>query len=279
MPYIAEIKDNPETFGTISGMDDGEKVTVSYRKSAYNGWTYVSVIPTSAFTRQATAIGLTSILVSIGVLAATVLVALVGSRRVYSPVGKMYRTLLEGKEGQDKKKDEFSAISERIEGILSDQSRLRFEIQGQKQQLTELLVRKLMLGEVKGQEIHERLPYYGQSHAEKWTVMRVLMFQIDRLDPSRFSEKDLDLLLFAISNIAAEIVPGEERLSPVVIQEAVVILTGSAAQSEELFKESVFNLASHVQASVKQYLQMQTSVGISRNGPMPLGVTRKARMR
>lgn len=265
VPYISKINENPESFGTISGLEGGEKVTVSYRKSAYNGWTYVSVVPTSAFTRQATAIGLTSILVSVGVLAATVLVALVGSRKMYSPVGRMYRTLLEGKEGQDRKKDEFTAISERIEGILTDQSRLRFEIQGQKHQLTELLVRKLMLGEVKGQEIQNRLPYYGQSHAEKWTVMRVLMFQIDRLDPNRFTEKDMDLLLFAISNIAAEIVPEEERLSPVVIQESVVILVGSAAQSEELFKESVFDVASRVQASVKQYLQMETSAGISRS--------------
>lgn len=263
--YLEKIRENEEASGVLNGEDSGEKVTVSFRKSAYNSWTYVSVVPTKTFTRQAWNIGLTSILVSVSVLAATLLAALIGSRRVYSPVGKIYRTLLDGSVGQDRKKDEFSAISERIQGILSDQSQLRFEMQGQKKQLTELLVRKLMLGEVKGQEIHARLPYYGESHAEHWSRMRVLLFQIDRLDTGRFTEKDLDLLLFAISNIVTEIVPEEERLSPIVIQESVVILAGSTVLSEELFKESVFNLASQVQASVKQYLQIGISAGISRS--------------
>ncbi len=147
--------------------------------------------------------------------------------------------------------------------FLSDQSRLNSEMQVQMQQLTEVLLRKLMLGEVKGQEFHERL-YYDQSHAKKWKAMRVLIFQIDRLDSICFSEKDMDLLLFAINNIAAEIIPEEARLFPVVIQKSVVILAGSVAQSEELFKEFVFNLTSQVRASVKLYLQIETSAGISR---------------
>ncbi|MDF2923665.1 MAG: hypothetical protein K0R57_2579 [Paenibacillaceae bacterium] len=263
--YIGQIRQASDATGGIDAEEGGEKLSVSFRKSSYNGWTYVSAVPTKTITRQAASIGLTSVLVSLVVLAATVIVALIGSRRMYSPVGRIYRALLDGKEGQDKKKDEFSAISERVQGILSDQSRLRFEMQGQKNQLTELLVRKLMLGEAKGQEIRERLPYYGYAHVEQWSLMRVLLFEIDRLDNNRFTENDRDLLLFAIGNIAAEIVPDGKRLAPVVIQESVVILTGTAVQSEEVFKESVFNLASRVQASVKQYLQLETSVGISRS--------------
>lgn len=46
--------------------------------------------------------------------------------------------------------------------------------------------------------------------------MRVLLVQVDRLDHSRFTEEDRDLLLFAISNIAQEVIPegtGCRRLS------------------------------------------------------------------
>ncbi|NOU80795.1 helix-turn-helix domain-containing protein [Paenibacillus sp. LMG 31459] len=262
--YIAAIRDKEDTAGVFNGIADGSKASISYRKSAYNGWTYVSVVPTQAVTRQATAIGRTSILISLCVLAATVLTALVGSRRMYSPVRHIYSSLLPDKE-QRPRKDEFIAISDRIQGILSDQTKLQFELAGQQQQLAEFLVRKMMLGEARSQGIQERLMDYGYGHTSQWTVMRVLLVQIDRLDSCRFTEQDRDLLLFAISNIALEVVPEGDRLPPIVIRESVVILTGTSTQSEEAFKESVYARAAEVQASVKRYLELQTSIGISRS--------------
>lgn len=262
--YIRTLRQEQGETGVLKDKEENEAVSVSYRKSAYNDWTYISVVPTRSITREATAIGWTSILVSIGVLAATVIAALIGSRKVYSPVRKISRVLLDGKAGEGKK-DELSAISDRIEGILSDQSKLKFELEGQQKQLVELLERKLLLGEAKGKEIRERLLEYGCRQTEQWEKMRVLLFQIDRLDGGRFLEKDRDLLLFAVGNIAAELIPEGERLPPVVIQDSVVVLIGARAQSEEAFKETVFNLAVKVQSSVKDYLQLQTSIGISRS--------------
>ncbi|MCL6456734.1 MAG: AraC family transcriptional regulator [Gorillibacterium sp.] len=262
--YMKVIRQQSDAVGVFNDKAEGSNASISFRKSTYNGWTYVSVVPTRAITHQATAIGWTSILVSAGVLIATVLVALIGSRRMYSPVRRIYRTLLDDKESKQKK-DEFTVISDRIAGILSNQTRLQFELKGQQQQLVELLVRKMMLREAKAQEILERLRYYGYGYTEHWEVMRVLLFQIDRLNSDRFTEKDRDLLLFAIGNIASEIVPEENRLPPIVMQDSVVLLVGTKVQSEEAFKESVFEMATEVQESVKQYLQLQTSIGISRS--------------
>ncbi|MBW4084602.1 helix-turn-helix domain-containing protein [Paenibacillus sp. S150] len=263
-PYIESIRGRTDAAGVFNGMDGERKASVSFRKSAYNGWTYVSVVPTQAVTRQATAIGRTSILISLGVLAATVLTALIGSRRMYSPIRHIYRSLLSDKEPRPKK-DEFIAISDRIQGILSDQTKLKFELAGQQQQLAEFLLRKMMLGEARSQGIQERLVDYGYGYTRQWTAMRVLLVQIDRLDSSRFTEKDRDLLLFAISNIALEVVPEADRLPPIVIRESVVILSGTKTQSEKAFKESVYARAAEVQTSVKRYLQLETSIGISRS--------------
>ncbi|WP_438444637.1 helix-turn-helix domain-containing protein [Gorillibacterium sp. sgz5001074] len=261
--YIQTIRARQDLSGVLKDKEGKEAVSISFRKSSYNGWTYVSVVPTQAITREATAIGWTSILVSIGVLAATVVVSLIGSRRMYSPVRRISRVLLDEKDA-GQRKDEFVAIADRIEGILSDQTKLRFELEGQQKQLVELLERKLLLGEVKGKEIRERLHYYGFGHTEQWEKMRVMLLQIDRLETGRFSEKDRDLLLFAVSNIAAELVPEGGRLPPIVIQESVAVLIGTRAQSEEAFKEAVYGMAVKVQSSVKSYLELQTSIGISR---------------
>ncbi|WP_249897476.1 AraC family transcriptional regulator [Paenibacillus sp. PK3_47] len=262
--YIQAVREREDPVGVFNGTAGENKASISFRKSAYNGWTYVSVVPTQSVTRQATAIGRTSILISLGVLAATVLTALIGSRRMYSPVRHIYRSLLADKDPKPQR-DEFIAISDRIQGILSDQSKLKFELAGQQQQLAEFLFRKMLLGEARSQGIQERLVDYGYGYTSQWTAMRVLLLQIDRLDSGRFTEKDRDLLLFAISNIAQEVVPEGERLPPIVIRESVVILIGTRTESEEAFKESVYAKATEVQASVKRYLQLQTSIGISRS--------------
>ena len=262
-PYIDFIKNQNDLVGVFSDMVEDEQSSISFRKSTYNGWTYVSVVPTQAITQQATAIGWTSILVSLGVLLATAIAALIGSRKMYSPVRNIYRSLLADKDTKHKK-DEFMAISDRIQDILSDRSKLKYELEGQQNQLVEFLVRKMMLGEIKLQEIQERVHYYGYGYTQQWKVMRVLMFQIDRLDSDRFKEKDRDLLLFAIGNIVSEVIPRGDSLPPIVIQESVVVLMGTETQSEEVFKESVFEMATEAQASVKLYLQLQTSIGISR---------------
>ncbi|WP_042202997.1 helix-turn-helix domain-containing protein [Paenibacillus camerounensis] len=263
-PYIQAVRVQTEANGVFSGMAGESKASISFRKSGYNGWTYVSVVPTQAVTREATAIGRTSILISLGVLAATAITALIGSRRMYTPVRSIYRSLLPDKEPRPKK-DEFTAISDRIQGILSDQSKLRFELAGQQQQLTEFLVRKMLLGEARSQGIQERLADYGYGHTGDWTLMRVLLVEIDRLGSSRFTEQDRDLLLFAVSNIALEVVPEGDCLPPIVIRESVVMLIGTKTQSEEAFKEAVYARAAEVQASVKSYLQLQASIGISRS--------------
>ncbi|MFD2700957.1 AraC family transcriptional regulator [Paenibacillus shunpengii] len=260
--YIQNIVQVSGSEGVIQEEVNGEQVSISFRKSPYNSWTYLSVVPTASITSQARAIGWTSILISVTLLAATVLFATIGSRRMYSPVRRIYHKLLDGKEGQAR--DEFLAISERIERILSDQSRLRFEMKGQQEQLVELLVRKLLLNEGNGQDLRERLHYYGYEQVEQWNTMRVIQIQIERLNSGRFSEKDLELLLFAVSNIAAELMPAGDRLPPIIVQDAVVVLAGAGALSDQSFKEAVFERSSQVQASVKHYVYLQTSIGISR---------------
>ncbi|MEK8130333.1 AraC family transcriptional regulator [Paenibacillus filicis] len=263
-PYMQTMREHHSDIGVLNAKEAGEDLSVSYRKSAYNGWTYVSIVPTSAITEQVRSIAWTSILVSVIVLIATVLAALIGSRRMYSPVRRIYHALLDDK-GSVQKKDEFKAITERIQSLIQDQSQLQFELKGQQKQLVELLVRKLMLGEAKAREISESLLYYGYDYTRGWAVMRVLLFQIDGLEGERFTEKDRDLLLFAIGNIVSELAPDEHRLPAVIMQESVVVLIGTNSQSEEVFKDAVFEMATEMQQAIKRYLQLPTSIGISRS--------------
>jgi two-component system response regulator YesN len=258
--YIAEIGRSPEMSGVLEAESAAGKLSVSYRKSSYNGWIYLSAVPIRAITEEARKIGWTSIIVSVGVLLLTMLLAYAGSRKMYSPVRTIYRAL--GNDPAARSRDEFGDISNRIQALRSDHSELKYQMEGQQKQMVELLVRKLMLGEAKASEIQARLGQY--SYTARWETKRVLLFEIDRLVGSRFTERDRDLLLFAISNIASEIVPTEQRLPPVIMQDAVLLLVGAGEVSADAFKDWIFGLASSIQFEVKRYLDVYISVGISR---------------
>jgi len=262
--YVKKMHDNIENNGVLYEAVEGEKVTLSYIKSAYNQWIYVFVVPTEAATKQAVQIGWTTILVSIAVLIATVVVAVIGSNRVYNPVRLVYRSVLDDKNTHHQN-DEFTVITNSIQNMRIDHSKLKVELEGQHKQVVELLVRKLLLGEANPQLTMDRLQYYGYGYAHQWEHMRILQIQLDSLNKNRYAEKDRDLLLFAISNIASEIMLSEKRLPPIVMKDAIVIIVGTASQSEDAFKSMIFDMATEVQEAVEQYLQLPCSIGMSRS--------------
>jgi two-component system, response regulator YesN len=225
--------------GFLNESLDRVEQAIVYRKSDYNGWIYVSSIPKNELTGQAKAIRWTSIFVSVSVLIVIILAAYIGSRRMYSPI---HRT---------------------IESLLSRQNELQFRLDGQQRQVFELFKRKLLLGEAKPSDIQERLAEFA--YALKWASMRVLIVEIDELEGTPYSEKDRDLLDYAISNIAAEMVQKEHSLPPAIMQNCVVMIVGDRNQTETLFKSFVLDVSTAIQSSVKRYLKLKISVGISRS--------------
>lgn len=84
---------------------------------------------------------------------------------------------------------------------------------------------KLLKGEIGHIEFEEKLELYGVQGT--WSSMSLLAIQIDILKDTRYKERNRDLLLFAISNMVGELIPGENRLVPVVTADYQVTLIGS----------------------------------------------------
>ncbi|MFE5323248.1 helix-turn-helix domain-containing protein [Paenibacillus sp. NPDC056579] len=259
--FIRSIADSGEPTGLLQSAIGDEDMSVSYRKSPYNGWVYIAVLPIHEMTEQAQSIAWTSLWVSILALGISVLIAVLGTRRVYSPVRRIYRVLADNRATREGK-DEFGVIADGIQSLLSNQSKLQFQLEGQQEHMTELLVRKMLMGEEKSAALQERLHYYGHTH--DWEKKRVLLFQIDDLEESRFEEKDRDLLLYAMSNIVSELVPEEERLVPIIYRDAVVLIAGMPSGTDDAFKERLYRAAVSIQDAVKRYMSIEASVGISR---------------
>lgn len=250
--------------GFYTAHSERERVGISYRKSVYNGWIYLSVVSIDELSKESQAIGWFTVYICIGILVIALLFAYLGSRKMYKPIRRLYEVVLNSPEtvGTDRGRDEFEFLNERFSGLLQRESRLLQEAQGQSRQMGEYFVFKLFQSDMAKQEIQEKLAIFG--YPTTWSHMCVMTIQIDTLMGTRFEEQDRDLLLFAIHNIVAELIAMEQRLLPVVMGDSQVTLLGGTETDAQRFKTVLDSTAHRIMQMIRQYLELKVSIGFSR---------------
>lgn len=240
-----------------------ERQLVTYRKSPYNGWVYVSVAPLREMMRDSRAIGLFTAFICFIIFILAVTIAYFGSRRMYSPIRSLYEAVTGGgKAPITSDQNEFEQIGERVRSLMQSHTEMSGRLQGQAAQLRVYFVIKLLRGEVKPRELAEQARWFG--FPSDWKQMSVIAVDIASLDHSRYGEKDRDLLMFAVSNIAGELFAPAERLDPVLINPFQVTLLATADERPERWKQEAADRAEKLRGTVKDVLGLSISVGVSR---------------
>ncbi|MBE1444807.1 helix-turn-helix domain-containing protein [Paenibacillus sp. OAS669] len=262
----AEMQRRSETEGQFNVELDGDNTSVTLRKSSYNGWIYVSAISIKDITRDSRSIGWVTLIVCLLMVLVTGGLALLGSRTFYRPVRKLVATMVDrfGDPPEEARTDEFAMIGYRLQSMLQTESSLLAQLTGQVRELKQFFVMKLIRGEERKSQLSARLREYGYSANWEWHA--VLAIQIDSLERSRYNENDRDLLLFAIANIVGELIPAEERLDPVLLEQSQITVIGGTGTSDVEYKNRLFVSAELIQKTVLDYLKLQISIGISRPG-------------
>lgn len=261
--YLKPLLETKEAFGQYAAKLDGETVTVTFRKSSYNSWNYVSVASNDQVNEQNKIIGWITLLVCMVILLVTLIIAWFGSKKMYSPIQSIYTVLtrIPSSVDEGKPNGELQVIGERVDYLIRNQSLIMNELKGQQVQLKEFFMQKLFSGTIQPADFEEKLSLYGLD--KPWHTMCVVAIQIDTLKDTRYEEANRDLLMFAISNIVGELVLPEQRLVPIVKSDCQVTLIGSSEEGAE-FKEQIFTLSDEIQKAVLQYLDIKISIGISR---------------
>lgn len=261
---IAEMQRRSETEGQFNVELDGDNTSVIMRKSSYNGWIYVSAISIKDITRDSRSIGWVTLSVCLVMVLVTGGLALFGSRTFYQPIRKLVAAMGDrfGEPPEEAHTDEFALIGNRLQFMVQTESRLLAQLTGQVRELKQFFVMKLIRGEEKESQLPVRWKEYG--YQANWEWHAVLAIQIDSLERSQYNENDRDLLLFAIANIVGELIPVEERLDPVLLEQSQVTVVGGARTTDEEYKNRLFAMAELIQRTVLHYLKLQISIGISR---------------
>ncbi|MFC4321365.1 helix-turn-helix domain-containing protein [Litchfieldia salsa] len=236
---------------------------VTYRKSVYNNWTYLSLIKISDLNKQSSSIGWFTIYICTFLLILSLTISLVGSNRIYRPVRQLQEVIINKIHHKPTihPKNEFELIEKQIEHMLEQNSQLEEKVRGQVNQLKQFFMVRLFQGKVSEDELSTKLASFGFNQTYK--RLCVFTLQIDTLEGTIFDKKEEDLLLFTINTMIEDLVPSQHRFIPIVMNRTQATLFLNNHESDEKYTYYINQLAQQIQAKVKEELNIPVSIGIS----------------
>ncbi|MFB5760533.1 helix-turn-helix transcriptional regulator [Paenibacillus medicaginis] len=247
-----------------TGYFEEQGLAVNVLGSDPHNWTYVSIVSIQEITKESRKIALVTVNACVLIFSVIAVFAYFGSRRMYEPIRRMFAIMQQfGGEADDAgKKDEFAYIEERLHILFSSRRQLQQQLQGQRGQIKEFFLHKLFMGQVTEREFVYKSGVYGI--ADTSDSLGVLVIQIDTLQDTRYTEKDKELLLFAIHNIVGEMIPSHNLMGSLLLDQSQVSLITSDLDRPDELKALFHQLAGLIQSKVHELLQLQVSIGISR---------------
>lgn len=240
---------------------------VTYYKSPLTGWTYMSISSIEALTAESKKIGMYTLYICAGIVLLCFLLVWIGTKRFYSPIRRLLMQISgveAGWKGIRQPSNEFQLISERVHDLFQSKSELEHQLQQHIHQVCTLFFMKAYQGQIKPSEVRSQLYQFGYGkQLEQWHMMAAITIQIDFHPSSSHTVQDIDLLLFALHNVIEELIPAEQRLASIILDQSVVTIIGSPEKDYESFHSMQYSLTEYVQQQVQQILNLQISIGIS----------------
>jgi AraC-like DNA-binding protein len=254
-----------EPSGQIHLSAQDHPYTITYHKSAFNGWIYLSVISIDKLTEESRKIGWFTFIISIIIISISMICVWLITKRLYLPVNKLVQSIA----GHDyvhstKPLSEMQVIEDYIDQVFTSKTKLELELKDHTHQIRTLFLNRLYSRNIRMSEIHDRLDQLGlQAHLANWRSMTVLTMQVDTLENTRYESKDMDLLLFAVSNIVEETIAKGDRFPIVWMDRTLVILVGMDEEYEEELSGRIYKITESLKSLIEQYLSLSVSIGIS----------------
>lgn len=242
-----------------------KEYSVSFLRSQLNGWVYLSVTSIASLTKESNKIGLFTFYVCAIMLLLSVLIAWIGSRRMYTPIERLLNQI--GKRRPDMKSsraNEFQMIGEQMHHLFQSKSQLEREINQHIRQVRTFSLTQAYHGNYKKSELMKKLEQFGYAaQLQEWKTMAVITLSIDCYENYAYEKEDLNLLLFAAHNMIEELVSPDNRLAPVMMDQVIVTLIGSPDNDEAGFHRWLYGLTEQLQQEITNCLKLQVSIGLS----------------
>ncbi|MEC3605500.1 helix-turn-helix domain-containing protein [Bacillus glycinifermentans] len=261
--YFQKIRQLSSKNGQFDASIGDTDYKITYQKSDYNNWIYVSMTTMPELYMQTASIGWFTFSICGILLALSLLFSWFGSRHFYKPIKVLYESVSGFASGTDKERheSEFELIERNIKEMKNKNHDLAKRVEQQVTQLKQYFLTRLLLGKLIEEETKAR--FSGLGFSDDWSHLSVLALQIDTLKDTPYEKKDLDVLLFAINSLVEQSIPKENRLPSVVIDKTQTTVMLNRGKSLDTFHQQLKSTAESIQHKIHEEFGVFVSIGIS----------------
>ncbi|MDF2713295.1 MAG: transcriptional regulator, AraC family [Paenibacillus sp.] len=241
----------------------GIPIGITFQKSDYNAWTYLSFIPIHEMTKDSRVIGWLTLFICMGLVVLILVISFRASRGMYAPIRKLFDSAAQSDELPMEiasSKDELQYIGERLNRFQHTQMQLEVERVRYMQQVKELYVLHLCQGKLKHHDPEEENRLFEAFRCRD----ELYVLSMGPYDETLHREQDRQLLLFAVTNMVSELVSPDRRLTPIVIDHFQICVIGCDRALTDNTRSELLQLTEHLQSTIKEVLKLKVSIGISR---------------
>lgn len=224
--FLENMARQTEHEGYFEAEFDGMKTGISYAKSSYNGWTYLSIVPHELLRTETRNLGILSLGFGLFILLLIVIISFYGAKRMYIPVRK-----------------------------LDEKTQQQIEL------LKNYFFHELLKGGLSSSDIKSKMENYGLK--DDFHKYSVVVAQIENLERTHYAPKDIDLLMFALHNIAEELFDSHVRFGTVLVDKYFAVIVKHRDPSFESIKTDVYAFAEKLRENVYKYMKLEICIGIS----------------
>lgn len=246
--YPDDLTEIPETPIHLNSSISGTRWIVTALFSPSTSLSYLSFTPYDKLQLEQAFFTGTLITVAFSILAVAMFAVYAFTNRMYRPLGALLSRVEEENAGSSN--DEFQVLSNYIDSINNSNQFLHSMLEEQRGQVKNLFFTNLLSRQLSNQQVEERCRTLSLSIYHKWYALA--MFRIENTENSGFRTIDTDLILFAVKNIAGELLNASRLCYSGVKDNAFLLLFHTSSENLE-------EAAAEVQASIEQLLSMVLS--------------------
>lgn len=267
-PYIQSLLDSNEGSGSFKTELNGRNYQVNYVSSNKPNWTFISLTPYSTFAGAAENIRTSTIWICAGILGLGLFISFAMSKSLYSPVGKLVRTVHEQLATTHQPANEIRFLQNVFLDMISKNNEWENKQRERLGPLKNKWLQDMLLGNgyVSQEELLLHQEEFGIRVNLSGTV-RLLLIRIDRYREflGCYNEKDRWLLRYGIANIVNEIISREYNAETICLEndQLAVFIETSSSEHPDAAETGIKRLIEEAQAAVQENLKLSFSAVIS----------------
>ncbi|MFC3340839.1 helix-turn-helix transcriptional regulator [Paenibacillus abyssi] len=271
---LAQVLEKEERADTFLLGWEKNNYSVTYGNFTRMGaaWFYASAAPLTSITAPVIFISKWIMYTSTALFLFAVILSWFASRRLYTPVDKLLKTIGGSKDESPGKpvRNEFELIESQWNNLSRESQTLQTRLDRQLPHLREGFLLQLLHGYMYAyseKELRDRMAHFGREvHNQRYCIVFVQLLGFSKLG-GRFSEGDEGLITFAAANMVEELIPNRSIQADVINFHdlSVGLLVSLPHQMpREQFDQEVVQISEEIIACIERILHMQATICISR---------------